>query len=181
MRRRILAFTLAILWLTSCGCAVLEEPGPDPGFLYGGWSDPEGPEGNQIRFRVIRTRLPGVVEAEYNEGRIEVLDGSPLERTTGVWNFGYLSPVVILNVVFEGEANQQWASVEQGPDRASLWIAGDASAIDEMVHLQPADWMERFEQRGLRRDLHRLDAEWNPEPKLTREESRLPAEAIILN
>ena len=160
LRRGVL---LAIVLITA-GC--VPSPGPDTTFLYGGWSDDEG---RKVRFRGIKTKLPGVAIATYVEGRVELFEGE--SRRVGVWNFGKTRPFIVLNVVpYDGKV-EFWGLVETAHGRATSWISKDPEAFES------SDWQQRLPKRELRR----LDAEWNPEPKLTASEAGLPAKAEILN
>ena len=156
---------IAATLLVGTACVDFDPPGPDPSFLVGGWTDPDG---NLIRFRQIRTRLPDVIGAEYLEGRIEWISAS--KRSVGIWNYGNFSPTIVLNIVLPGKPPAYWAIEEAGPDRATLWISEDPAFIN-------TDWRATIPPV----DLHRIDSDTNPEPKLTREEAQLPDEAILLN
>ena len=161
MLRRALLSALALI---ACGC--VPAPGPDTNFLYGSWSDDQG---RKVRFRGIKSKLPGVALATYVEGRVELFEGE--NRRVGVWNFGKTRPFIVLNVVpYDGKV-EFWALVETAPGQATSWISKDPEDFER------SDWQQRL----TRRELRRLDAEWNPEPKLTPLEARLPHNAEVLN
>ncbi|MDX2153782.1 MAG: hypothetical protein SFV54_23775 [Bryobacteraceae bacterium] len=156
---------LSALALASAGR--MPPPGPGVDFLYGAWEDGEG---RSLRLRGIETRLPNAPGVTYFEGRFELRENGA--RRIGAWNFGQTRPYIILNVIpYDAKQAQYWAVVQSAPDRAGAWVSDDIEAL-----MKP----DR-QQRAQKRELRRVDSLRNPEPKMTREELHLPAQAEILN